>query len=107
MLSSAPVFCRSDTVSDSERFYLSALELFNDVEELKEVNDLLEWWDQYDNVSLALHSINKLLPSFRQVFHNRLRFCRPIGATSALGLIKAKCRQLIARSTNYMTNGQS
>lgn len=45
-LSSSPVFCRSDTVSDSERFYLSILELFNDVEELREVNDLLVWWNR-------------------------------------------------------------
>ena len=58
MLSSAPVFCRSDTASDSEQFYLSILKLFEDVEELKEVNDLLEWWNQYDNVCLTLHSIN-------------------------------------------------
>ena len=77
------------------------------MEELKEVNDLLEWWDRYDNVSLALHSINKPLPSFRQVFRNRPRFRRPVSATSALGLIKAKRRQLIARSTNSVTNGQS
>ena len=57
-LSSSPVFCRSDTVSDSERFYLSILELFNDVEELKEVNDLLAWWNRYDelNYSLSLYS---------------------------------------------------
>ena len=38
-LSSSPVFSGSDTVSDTKRFYLSVLELFNDVEEHKEVND--------------------------------------------------------------------
>ena len=107
MLSSAPVFCRSDTVSDSEQFYLSVLEHFNDMEELKEVNNLLEWWDWYDNVSLALHSINKPLPSFRQVLHNWPRFHHPISAMSALGLIKAKHRQLIAINTNSVTNRQS
>ena len=107
MLSSAPIFCRSDTVSDLEQFYLSVLKLFDDMEELKEVDDLLEWWNWYDNVSLTLHSINKLLPSFRQVFCNWPRFHHPISVMSALGLIKAKHRQLIARSNNSMTNGQS
>ena len=53
-LSSSPVFCRLDTVSDSERFYLSVLELFNDVEELNEVNDLLAWWNRYEEFHLVL-----------------------------------------------------
>ena len=45
-LSSSPVFSRSDTVTDSERFYTSILELLEDPEEADEVNDLLGWWDR-------------------------------------------------------------
>ena len=40
-------FSRTDTVTDSERFYNSILDLFKDVEENEEVNDLLLWWNRY------------------------------------------------------------
>jgi hypothetical protein len=45
-LSSSPVFSRSDTATDSERFYNSVLDLFEDVDEREEVNDLLTWWNR-------------------------------------------------------------
>ncbi|KAG5633240.1 hypothetical protein H0H81_009560, partial [Sphagnurus paluster] len=35
----------SDMATDSERFYNSILDLFEDTEEQEEVNDLLRWWD--------------------------------------------------------------
>jgi hypothetical protein len=40
-LSSSPVFSRTDTTTDSERFYTSVIDLFEDVEEKEEVDDLL------------------------------------------------------------------
>jgi hypothetical protein len=46
-LSSSPVFSRTDTVTDSERFYNSVLDLFEDVEEQQEVDQLLSWWNRY------------------------------------------------------------
>ena len=45
-LSSSPVFSRTDTATDSERFYNSILDLFFDPEEQEEVNDLLGWWNR-------------------------------------------------------------
>lgn len=45
-LSSSPVFSRTDTATDSERFYNSILDLFSDSEEQEEVNDLLTWWNR-------------------------------------------------------------
>ena len=57
MLASSPVFCQSGTVSDSEVFYLSNLELFNNIKKLKEVNDLLAWWNQYEDVNFSLLTI--------------------------------------------------
>ena len=45
-MSSAAVFSRTDTVTDSERFYVSILDLFDDVEEQEEVNALLVWWNR-------------------------------------------------------------
>lgn len=45
-LCSASVFARTDTVTDSERFYLTVLEILSDPDEAKEVGELLEWWDR-------------------------------------------------------------
>ncbi|KAG6904896.1 hypothetical protein DXG01_006417 [Tephrocybe rancida] len=45
-LSSTSVFSKTDRVLDSERFYLSILELFDDVDERMEVNDLVGWWNR-------------------------------------------------------------
>jgi hypothetical protein len=45
-LSSSPVFSRMDTVTNSERFYNSILDLLEDVEEVQEVDDLISWWNQ-------------------------------------------------------------
>jgi len=46
-LSSSPVFSRTDTVMESEKFYNTVLNLFEDVEEQQEVNNLLLWWNRY------------------------------------------------------------
>jgi hypothetical protein len=46
-LSSSPVFSRSDTVTDSEGFYNSVLQLLEEPDEQEEVQDLLMWWNRY------------------------------------------------------------
>ena len=45
-LCSSSVFTRTDTDTDSERFYNSVLDLFDDVDEHEEVQDLLVWWNR-------------------------------------------------------------
>jgi hypothetical protein len=45
-LSSSAVFSRTDTTTDSERFYNNILDLFEDVEEREEVEDLIVWWNR-------------------------------------------------------------
>lgn len=40
------MFSRTDTVTDSERFYNSLLELLDDPEEKLEVEGLLTWWNR-------------------------------------------------------------
>jgi hypothetical protein len=44
-LSSSSVFCRSDTSTDSERFYDTVLEFLDHLDEKDDVNDLLLWWN--------------------------------------------------------------
>jgi Family of unknown function (DUF6698) len=46
-LSSAAVFSRTDTVTDSEHFYSSILDLFEDADEKEDVNALLVWWNRF------------------------------------------------------------
>ncbi|RDB25046.1 hypothetical protein Hypma_007811 [Hypsizygus marmoreus] len=46
-LSSSSVFSRTDTVTDSERFYNSLLEFLEDNEEQQNVDELLVWWNRY------------------------------------------------------------
>ena len=45
-LTSSPVFLRTDTVTDSETFYSSILDLFDDAQEQDEVRDLVAWWNR-------------------------------------------------------------
>lgn len=66
-LSSSPVFSRTDTVTDSERFYNTVLDLFDDIEEREEVNDLQTWWNQSASYSLLTtcvftHNLQSDLP---------------------------------------------
>lgn len=45
-LTSSPVFSRTDTVTDSERFYNSILDVFEDPDEKQEVDALVVWWNR-------------------------------------------------------------
>ncbi|KAG1772137.1 hypothetical protein EDD22DRAFT_976678 [Suillus occidentalis] len=45
-LCSSSVFSRTDTVTDSETFYHSLLDLLEDPDEKEEVTDLLVWWNR-------------------------------------------------------------
>jgi hypothetical protein len=56
-LSSSPVFSRTDTVTDSEKFYNSVVELFDDPEELEEINELLAWWNRYVGIDLTMFGL--------------------------------------------------
>ncbi|KAI0055415.1 hypothetical protein BV25DRAFT_1815634 [Artomyces pyxidatus] len=60
-LSSSSIFSRTDTVTDSERFYNSVLELFEDPDEQNEVDDLLVWWNRqiFPSYSSAKRTISK------------------------------------------------
>ncbi|KAG1893986.1 uncharacterized protein F5891DRAFT_962141, partial [Suillus fuscotomentosus] len=78
-LSSSSVFSRTDTSTDSETFYHSLLDLFEDPDESKEVDELLTWWN-------------------RQVFPTSSAAKRPISANSALSKIRIK--RLAAKNTS-------
>lgn len=45
-LSSSPTFSRTDTVTDSQRFYTSIVDFLEDPDEKNEVNELLTFWNR-------------------------------------------------------------
>ncbi|KAG1869689.1 hypothetical protein C8R48DRAFT_597520 [Suillus tomentosus] len=77
-LSSSSVFSRTDTVTDSENFYHSILDLLDDPDEDEEVTDLLTWWT-------------------RRVFPNSCSQ-RTISKNSALSKIRARRAALQERA---------
>ncbi|KAI0058387.1 hypothetical protein BV25DRAFT_1810724 [Artomyces pyxidatus] len=60
-LSSSAIFSRTDTTTDSERFYDTACELLDDPEEALEVQELLIWWNRriFPNYSSARKAVSK------------------------------------------------
>ncbi|KAG2743180.1 hypothetical protein P692DRAFT_20878814 [Suillus brevipes Sb2] len=70
-LSSSSVFSRTDTVTDSENFYHSILDLLEDPDEIEEVADLMTWWT-------------------RRIFPNSSSSQRSISQNSALSKIREK-----------------
>ncbi|KAG2134612.1 hypothetical protein BD769DRAFT_1627142 [Suillus cothurnatus] len=78
-LSSSSVFSRTDTVTDSENFYHSILDLLEDPDENEEVVDLMTWWT-------------------RRIFPNSSSSQRSISENSALSKIRAKRAALQERA---------
>ncbi|KAG0700707.1 hypothetical protein DFH29DRAFT_982968 [Suillus ampliporus] len=58
-LSSSSVFSRTNTTTDSETFYHSFLDLLEDLEECKEVDELLTWWN-WLIINIATYAANAL-----------------------------------------------
>ncbi|KAG1760224.1 hypothetical protein EV702DRAFT_1183519 [Suillus placidus] len=69
-LTSSSVFSRTDMVTDSEMFYHSLLDLLEDTDESKEVDELLVWWNHqvFPTSSAAKRTItaNSALLKIRQ-----------------------------------------
>ncbi|KAG1736824.1 hypothetical protein EDD22DRAFT_982373 [Suillus occidentalis] len=67
-LSSSSVFSQTDTTTDSETFYHSLLDLLEDLEECKEVDELLTWWNRqvFPASSAAKRAITPTLSKIRQ-----------------------------------------
>ncbi|KAG2362684.1 hypothetical protein BDR07DRAFT_1451039 [Suillus spraguei] len=80
LLSSSSVFSRTDTITDSDNFYHSILDLLEDPDENEEVADLMMWWT-------------------RRVFPNSSSLQRSISKNSALSKIQEKCAILQERAT--------
>ncbi|KAG2114455.1 hypothetical protein BD769DRAFT_1363829, partial [Suillus cothurnatus] len=74
-LTSSPVFSHTDTVTNSERFYNSILDVFEDPDEKQEVDNLVVWWN-------------------RQVFPSYSTAQCPLAKNSALARIREKRAQM-------------
>lgn len=82
------MFSRTDTVTDSERFYNSILELLEDPKERQEVDDLLTWWNRYVAVVIVILSAN--LFHYSQIFPGFSSAQREVPEGSALARIREK-----------------
>jgi hypothetical protein len=60
-----------DSVTDSERFYNSILELFDDDDEHEEIDDLLVWWNRYNSNMVTMYRPNKFIGKFFQAIRRR------------------------------------
>ena len=80
-LSSSSVFLRTDTMTDSECFYNSTLEILEDPEEQQEVQALMKWWNMWAlyNTIQKLKLLNMiLLINNRHIFPNHVSgLCAP------------------------------
>ncbi|KAG1820670.1 hypothetical protein DFJ58DRAFT_720189 [Suillus subalutaceus] len=78
-LSSSSVFSQTNTTTNSKTFYHSLLDLMEDPEECKEVDELLTWWNWLIITYAA--KFFPLPPAAK----------RPISANSALSKIQQRC----------------
>jgi len=78
-LSSSSVFCRTDTATDSERFYNTVSDFLDDPDEEPNVNELLDWWNC-------------------QIFPGYVTRVSAISKTSALAKLKEKRAALKLRN---------
>lgn len=97
-LSSSAVFSRTDTTTDSERFYDSVIEIFEDPDERLEVNDLLIWWNRYDYWSVDCELLWRSW-TCRVIFPQYSSAKRPPPKNSAL----SKIREYRARKKTALT----
>ena len=90
VLGSATCFSRKDTVSDSEKFYLTVYEFLTNPLERQNVGELLQWWNRYviSTCHLPLFYALTVL-SDRQVFPNNITAHFVPAETSALARLLA------------------
>ena len=90
-LSTSSIFSKTDTVTDSERFYNTMLDLFNLADKKKDINDLLTWWNWYVIIPNTLSMVTEsLYLYYRQIFSSYLVAWPSIDQDSPLARIKAK-----------------
>lgn len=87
-LTSSSVFCRSDTSTDSERFYNSVLDFLDDPNEKDDVDALIDWWNWYV-CSIRLFACATLTRCSR-VFPSYVTRDRGVSKHSALARLKEK-----------------
>ena len=87
-LSTAAVFTRTDTETDSVRFYNTLLEFLEDPEEQEDVNQLLLFWNQ--SVSLCFGRSDNDWMCTRLIFPAYTSSKVPVTKDSALAQLKRK-----------------
>jgi hypothetical protein len=104
-LSSSPVFSRTDTVTDSERFYNSVLDFLEEPDEKEEVDELLTWWNRCAIITPPdRHFASHILWCHRQIFPS-YSSARPLPVRDCpLARLREKRAALKAMSLNSSNN---
>ena len=87
-------------VTNSNWFYNSILELFDDIEEQEEVRELIEWWNRYVHWESAdIRNLN--LMHYRQIFPNYISTRQSFPINSMLAEIKERRAAKKAAQNNH------
>jgi hypothetical protein len=103
-LASSPVFSRTDTATDSERFYNSILDLFEDPDEQADLHDLILWWNRY--AMSFVTTVVSAHPSHRQIFPTYSSARRAVCKNSVLNRIRER-RAALGTATNNAPNANT
>lgn len=105
-LSSSAVFSRTDTTTDSERFYQSVLEVLTDIEEQQEVDELLKWWNRWILLYRDTAATTNISPT-RQIFPSYSSAQRAPKENSAMAKLKERRARRTAAALRDMDNRAS
>jgi hypothetical protein len=89
---SSSVFSRTDTSTDSERFYVSVLDFLDHPDEQDEVRDLLNWWN-WLQFFYSFHIFEADTFFNSQVFPGYVTHKNTVTKQSALARLKEKRAQ--------------
>lgn len=82
------MFARSNCVTDSERFYNTIMDLFLEVRELGEINQLIAWWNVY--VEYFYSVVCNPSHRFRQIFPGAMSQDDSIAEDAPLAMIRKR-----------------
>ena len=91
-------------VTDSERFYTSVLELFDNPEEQEEVNELLSWWNRRVSKKKILYCPPESQCVQQTGLSDAINKSRHVSKDSVLARIKEKCVEWRALSACQLSS---
>lgn len=86
------MFSRTNTVTNSENFYHSILDLLEDPDESKEVTDLMTWWTQFVASSVSILKLTLVIVRFFQILLHHVKLSAKTAHYRRFGKNVLSCR---------------